>query len=134
MSFDVNMAILAGNLTADPELKQTPAGESVTKFTLAIHRKYAKRGEEQKTDFISVIAWRQQAEFLSRYAHKGDTVYAVGEIQPRSYNDKSGNKQYVVEIVASEVKIVSSKRQEVPSVATPPTETEEVEDDGALPF
>ena len=134
MSFDVNMAILAGNLTAEPELKQTIQGESVLKFTLAIHRRFAKRGEEQKTDFLNVTAWRQQAEFLARYAHKGDSVYVIGEIQPRSYEDKGGKKQYVVDIVASEVKLVSSKPQEygAPTQMLPPME--DVANDGTLPF
>lgn len=110
----LNKAILIGNLTADPELKQTQSGISVVSFTIAINRRYQSKNapEGQPTaDFINIVAWRQSAEFVSRYFKKGKPILVCGSIQSRSYTDNQGNKRYVTEVVADEVGFVESKSE-----------------------
>ena len=104
-----NKAILMGRLTAAPELKQSSNGTYVTSFTLAVDRKYNK-GEEKKCDFISVVAWRQTAEFICKYFDKGQAMLVCGEIQTRSWEDSNGNKRYATEVVASEVSFCEAKK------------------------
>lgn len=106
----LNKAILVGRLTADPELKQTPNGISVTSFSIAINRAYApKGGGERPTDFINIVAWRSQAEFIAKYFRKGNMIGIDGSIQTRNYEDKSGNKRTAFEVVADAVSFVESK-------------------------
>ena len=88
-----NKAILIGRLTADPELKQTQSGISVCSFSIAVDRRFSGRDSERKTDFINITSWRQQAEFVCRYFHKGDVIGVEGSIQTRNYEDKNGNKR-----------------------------------------
>ena len=88
-----NRAILIGRLTADPELKQTQSGISVCSFSIAVDRRFSGRDSERKTDFINITSWRQQAEFVCRYFHKGDVIGVEGSIQTRNYEDKNGNKR-----------------------------------------
>ena len=107
----LNCAVIMGRLTADPELRQTPNGVSVTTFTVAVDRGFVRQGEEKKTDFISVVAWRQNAEFVSKYFSKGSMIAVQGSIQTRSYDDKNGSKRYVVEIVADNVSFCGSKSE-----------------------
>lgn len=104
-----NKVILLGRLTADPELKQTQSGTSVTSFTVAVDRKYTA-GEEKQADFITVIAWRQTAEFVCRHFKKGSAILIEGELQTRSWTDKQGAKRYATEVVASEVSFCEAKR------------------------
>lgn len=144
----LNKVVLIGNLTADPELKQTPSGISVVSFNIAINRRYQSKnaGEGQQTaDFISIVAWRQTAEFVSRYFKKGKPILVCGALQSRSYTDSQGNKRYVTEVVADEVSFVESKGAEngsampayVPDAYTNAGEApqfEAVQDDGTLPF
>lgn len=104
----LNTVILMGRLTADPELKKTPSGVSVTTFTVAVERSYAKHGERQ-TDFIDIVAWRSTAEFVSKYFRKGQMIAAQGSIQTRTYEDKQGNKRKVVEVQADKVFFADSK-------------------------
>lgn len=106
----LNTAILMGRLTADPELKTTQNGVSVTSFCVAVDRRYQKDGEKQ-TDFINVVAWRQTADFVSRYFHKGSMIAVQGSIQTRNYEDKNGNKRTAVEIVADNVSFCGSKAE-----------------------
>lgn len=105
----LNSAIIMGRLTAAPELRTTANGTSVTSFTVAVDRAYARQGEERQTDFISVVAWRGTAEFVSRYFRKGSMIAVQGSIQPRNYEDKNGNKRTAVEIVADKVSFCGSK-------------------------
>ena len=112
---NLNKVVLAGRLTADPELKQTQSGISVTSFTLAVNRKYAKDQEQQQTDFISVVAWRQTAEFISRYFKKGSALCITGAIQTRSWQDQQGQKRYATEVVADEAMFVDSKSDNQPA-------------------
>ncbi len=103
-----NRAILVGRLTADPELKQTPSGVHVTSFTIACDRRFSKDGE-RKADFINIVSWRQQAEFVCKYFHKGDAIGIEGSIQTRNYDDKNGVKHYVTEIFTDNVFFVGGK-------------------------
>ena len=108
----LNKVILIGNLTADPELKQTPSGISVVSFTVAINRRYQSKTAadgQQTADFISIVAWRQTAEFVTRYFKKGKPILVCGALQSRSYTDNQGNKRYVTEVVADEVGFVENK-------------------------
>ncbi|MBP3332730.1 MAG: single-stranded DNA-binding protein [Clostridia bacterium] len=109
-----NKVILVGNLTADPELKQTPSGVSVVTFTLAVQRRFAKPDDAQQADFINIVAWRQTAEFISRYFSKGKSILVCGAIQSRSYTDQNGQKRYVTEVVADEVTFVEKKSSDSP--------------------
>ena len=106
----LNVAIIMGRLTAAPELRTTASGLSVTSFSVAVDRNY-KAGEERQTDFINVVAWRQTAEFVSRYFQKGSMIAVRGRIQQRNYEDKNGNKRTAFEIVADEVSFCGSKAE-----------------------
>lgn len=104
-----NKVILIGNLTADPELKTTQSGISVTSFSIGVSRRRPKDGSEAKTDFINIVAWRQQAEFITRYFTKGKPILVEGQLQTRSYDAQDGSKRYVTEVVADNVSFVESK-------------------------
>lgn len=109
-----NLVVLTGRLTADPELKTTQSGISVTSFSIAVDRRY-RVGEERQTDFINVVAWRQQAEFVAKYFKKGNMIGIEGSIQTRKYTDKNGNNRTAFEVVANNVQFVESKRDSAPS-------------------
>ena len=98
----LNTAILMGRLTADPELRYTGSNIPVTSFSLAVDRAY-KNGEERQTDFINIVAWRQRAEFVSKWFKKGQLVAVEGSIQTRRYTDKDGNNRTAFEVVANNV-------------------------------
>ena len=149
MSLNLNKVILAGRLVADPELKQTNSGSSVTSFTIAVDRKYNK-GEEKKCDFITIVAWKQTAEFICKYFGKGQAILICGELQTRSWQDQQGNKRYATEVVADEAMFVDSKNEggvsggqyspdayATPSYSSAPTAApkfEELKTDEDLPF
>lgn len=94
----MNKAILMGRLAADPELRRTPNDIAVISFTIAISRPFSKDGVQQ-TDWIDCVAWRQTAEFISRYFNKGKMIMIEGSIQTRTYEDKTGNKRKAVEVL-----------------------------------
>ena len=96
----LNAVCLMGRLTRDPELRTTASGVSVTSFTLAVERAYVKQGEDRQADFIDVVAWRNTADFVCKYFHKGQLIAVQGSIQTRTYTDKDGNKRKAVEVVA----------------------------------
>ena len=101
---DLNKVILMGHMTADPELKQTTSGLSVCSFSIGVNRRYSKADQGQKSvDFINIVAWRQQAEFVSRYFKKGSSIVVCGSIQTRDWTDNQGQKRYATEVVADEV-------------------------------
>lgn len=104
-----NLVVLTGRLTADPELKTTPNGISVTSFSIAVNRRY-RSGEESQADFINIVAWRQHAEFISKYFKKGSLIGIEGSIQTRKYTDKNGNNRTAFEVVVNNVQFVESKR------------------------
>lgn len=106
-----NLVVLTGRLTADPELKTTPNGVSVTTFSIAVERRY-KQGEERQSDFINIVAWRNSAEFICKYFKKGSMIGIEGAIQTRKYQDKNGNNRTAFEVVANNIQFVESKRPE----------------------
>lgn len=109
-NFNFNKVILGGRLTANPEIKQTQSGVPVCSFSLAVNRKYSKEGQ-QETDFINCVAWRNTAEFLGKYFHKGSSVCVVGSIQTRSWTDTSNQKRYATDVLVDEVLFVDSKNE-----------------------
>ena len=108
-----NLVVLTGRLTADPELKTTPSGVSVTTFSIAVSRRY-KAGEETQADFINIVAWRQTAEFITKYFKKGSMIGIEGSIQTRRYVDKDGKNRTVFEVIANNAQFVESKRESAP--------------------
>ena len=112
-NFNFNKVIIGGRLTADPELKTTLSGISVTSFSVAVNRRFrAKSAEDAQADFFNVTAWRQTAEFVTRYFHKASSICVVGTLQNRSWIDNNNVKQYRTEIVADEVFFVDAKGEE----------------------
>ena len=103
----INKAILMGRLTRDPELRHTGTGTPVCSFSIAIDNGY---GENRQTDFINCVAWNKTAEFVSNYFQKGRMIIVIGRISTRSWEGQDGKKNYVTEVVASEVSFVESKR------------------------
>lgn len=107
----LNRAILMGRLTADPQLRYTPSNNvAVTSFSLAVARNFTKAGEKPPTDFIDIVCWRNTAEFVSKYFHKGQLVAVEGSIQTRNWTDKEGKNRKSVEIVADQVYFAEAKR------------------------
>lgn len=101
----MNKVVLLGRLAADPELRQTPNGHTVTSFTIAVDRQYSK-GADRQTDWIDIVAWRNTAEFVCKYFQKGSPIIVEGSIQTRTYDDKNGQKRKAVEIQADNVEFV----------------------------
>ena len=152
-SLNLNKVILGGRLTADPELKQTPSGVAVVSFSIAINRRYQSKSADgaqaQQADFINVVAWRQTAEFISRYFRKGSAICITGSIQTRTWQDQQGQKRYATEVVADEAMFVDSKNESssaggyapdtynAPSYSSTPATApkfEELKTDDDLPF
>jgi len=104
-----NLVVLTGRLTADPELKTTPNGISVTTFSIAVNRNYGS-GDDRQTDFITIVAWRKTAEFITKYFKKGSMIGIEGSIQTRKYQDKNGVNRTIFEVIANNVQFVESKR------------------------
>lgn len=113
-----NLVVLTGRLTADPELKTTSNGISVTTFSIAVDRRY-RSGEERQTDFITIVAWRSSAEFITKYFKKGSLIGIEGSIQTRKYQDKNGNSRTAFEVVANNVQFVESKRDSSETMSEP---------------
>lgn len=106
----INKVILMGRLTADPEIRQTQNGTAVAKFTVAVNRQYAdKQTGERQADFISVQAWKNTAEFVSKYFHKGSMIIVEGSMRNNDYTDKNGVKHYSMVVQADSVTFGESK-------------------------
>ena len=147
-----NKVILIGNMTADPELKQTTGGVSVCSFSIAVNRRFTKNAEQgqQTVDFINIVSWRQNAEFVSRYFKKGNPILVCGQLQTRTWTDNAGQKRYATEVQADEVSFVTSANQNgnAPTVGGAPVADaytspysnpgestfEEIPNDDSLPF
>lgn len=141
----MNKAILMGRLTRDVELQQTSNQVSVSKFSIAVDRKYKNQAGEKQTDFFNCVAWRNTAEFISKYFHKGSKILVTGEIQNRSYDDKDGAKRYVTEIIVEDGEFCESKQSDTtqaapygapynPSAGLPDGGAIPADDDTSLPF
>ncbi len=111
----LNKVILMGRFTRDPELRSTPQGTSTCSFSLAVDRNFARQGEERKADFINCVAWRQTAEFISKYFQKGSLAAVEGSIQTRTWDDQEGKRHYATEVLVNQVYFAESKRDSSPS-------------------
>jgi single-strand DNA-binding protein len=136
---NLNKVLLMGRLTADPELKKTPSNISVTTFTLAVNRRYSQ--DNPQVDFIDIVCWRNNAEFVTKYFRKGSAAFVSGSLQVRTWQDKEGKNRRVYEVVADEVQFAENKRdsnaryEEAPSfTAGTPGDFEEMTGDDELPF
>lgn len=110
-SFNFNKVILGGRIARDPELKTTQSGLSVTQFSIAVNRKSTKDQQSQQADFINVTAWRNTAEFITKFFRKGSSICITGSLQTRSFTDKNGVKREVTEVLADEAYFVDSKQE-----------------------
>jgi single-strand DNA-binding protein len=128
----MNNVVLMGRICATPELKYTANQVPVTSFNLAVDRRFNK----EETDFITIVAWRQTAEFICKYFSKGSLIALQGAIQSRTYDDKYGNKRTVIEVVADQVYFTGEKRDSQPQAVgqTQNDDFEEISDDEDLPF
>ena len=108
----MNKVILTGNLTKDPEKRTTQQGTSVASFTVAVQRRFKNQDGKYDADFINCVAWRGTADFVENYFKKGSRIGVIGSIQTRSYDDNSGNKRYVTEVIADEVEFEGGKQQD----------------------
>ena len=131
----MNKVILMGRLTRDPELRHTQSDVPVASFSLAVDRGYSRRDDsQQNVDFINIVAWRQQAEFVTRYFRKGSSICVVGTIQNRTWTDTNGQKRYATDIIAEEVQFVDSRGEQQGQAVPPAPEWTEVSADEGLPF
>ena len=108
----LNKIIIMGRFTHDPELRRTGSGTAVTSFSLACDRDFKSRSGDKETDFIEVVAWKNTAEFVSKYFSKGRMAVVEGRLQIRDWTDKAGNKRTTAEVVADNVYFADSKRSE----------------------
>ena len=153
-----NKVILMGRLVADPELRQTPSNISVCRFRIAVDRGFQSNNGERQADFISIVAWRQSAEFVSKYFSKGKMIIVEGSLRNADYTDANGVKHYAMEVQADKVSFGESKAasqnapsgnfqqpsyQEAPAAKPAPDESvqigdlgefEEILSDGDVPF
>ena len=105
----MNKVILMGRLTKDIEMRQTPNGVSLARFSIAVNRRFAGKDAQQQADFINCVAWRQTGEFIARYFQKGSMIAVVGSIQSRSWDGNDGKKQYATEVIVDEAYFAGSK-------------------------
>ena len=105
----LNVVAIMGRLVADPELRTTQQGINVCSFRIACDRNFARQGEQRQADFIDIVAWRQQADFVCKYFHQGDMIAIEGSLQSRKYTDKDGNNRIAIEIVASNISFCGGK-------------------------
>lgn len=107
----MNKVILMGRLTRDVEMRQTPSGVSLARFSVAVNRRFAGKDAQQQADFINCVAWRQTGDFIARYFHKGSMIAVVGSIQSRSWDGQDGKKQYSTEVVVDEAYFTGSRAE-----------------------
>lgn len=107
----MNRVCLIGRLTAKPELRTTNNNLSTTRFTLAVNRNFSSANGEREADFISIVAWRKQAENICQYLDKGSLVSVEGRIQTGSFDDKDGNRRYTTDVVADQVNFLETRAQ-----------------------
>jgi len=140
-----NKVILVGNLVSDPELKQTTNGIPFCSFSIAVNRRFNKPGEQQQTDFINIVSWRSNAEFVCKYFQKGKPILICGSLQTRSWVDQNNQKRYTTEVVADEIEFVERKGDSTASYGSMPAPApfsanpkdvafEEMSADDDLPF
>ena len=111
----LNVVAIMGRLVADPELRTTQQGTNVCTFRIACERSFAKQGEQRQADFIEIVAWRQQANFVCKYFQKGSMIAIDGSLQTRQYQDKQGNNRTAVEVVANNISFAGAKTADKPA-------------------
>ncbi len=137
MARSVNKVILIGNLGKDPELRYAPSGSAVATFSLATSEQWKDQegNPQERTSWHNIVVWGKLAEIVSEYLKKGRKVYLEGRLQYRDYEDKSGNKRYVTEVVVSDLVMLGSRQdggeREEPAAGATPAVSEEKDD---LPF
>ena len=132
----LNRIILMGRLTRDPELRRTGSGTAVTSFSLAVDRDFKSQSGEKETDFIDIVAWRNTAEFVSKYFTKGRMAVVEGRLQLRDWKDKDGNSRRSAEVVAEHVYFGDSKQRSESDTLSASGDFREIPEDeeGELPF
>lgn len=128
----LNVAVLMGRLTADPELRTTTSGTSVATARIAVERNFKNKNGDRETDFITIAAWRGTADLLCKWFHKGDMVAVHGSIQTRNYEDRDGNKRTAVEVVADQVSFCGGKSESKgsePNTYAPPKRAQQTKMD-----
>lgn len=130
----LNKVIVMGRMVRNPELRRTNSGAAVASFTIACDRDFKSDGGEREADFIECVAWRNTAEFVSKYFSKGRMAVVSGRLQTRNWTDNEGNKRKATEIVSERVYFGDSKREELQSYAAPQESFAELPDDGEIPF
>ena len=126
----MNMVILTGRLTADPEAKATQTGKSYAKFSLAVTRNYNR----EETDFINVVAWEKKAELVSQYLHKGSLVGVTGSMRVRTYEDDKQQKRKITEVVMDSLEFLDSKKSEGSAPAVASEQPKTTADETDFPF
>lgn len=131
----LNSIVIMGRLTANPELKTTNSGLSVTSFTVAVDRAFQSNGEK-KTDFINCVAWRNHAEFITKYFAKGQMIAVQGSLQSRNYEDKNGNKRTAFDVIVERSRFCGGKAEKVEPINNDidTSEFDEISADEDLPF
>lgn len=122
-NFNLNKVIIGGRLVAEPEVKKTPNDTSILRFTLAVNRRYQPKDNDSgapTADFISCTAWRQTAEFIAGYFHKGSSLAIVGHIETRTFEDKDRVKHYMTDVIVEEAYFVDSKAEKEKAAAAQP--------------
>lgn len=108
----MNKVNLVGRLTRDPEVKTTTTGKAVATFTLAVDRRFKNKDGQKEADFVPIVVWGKQAEFVGQYLSKGSQIGVSGRLQVRSYDGQDGQRRHVTEVVADEVYFISTKRKD----------------------
>lgn len=133
----MNKVIISGRLTKDPELRSTQNGTNVAKYTIAINTGY---GEKQQTDFVNISTWGKSGEFVNKYFKKGQEISIVGRLKSNTYEDKSGNKRYTLDVISEDIEFIGRKKQDDPSEEIPQNYKTDYQDknihinDDDLPF
>lgn len=138
----MNKVILVGNLTRDPEYQTTPSGVALARFSIAVQRRYSNADGNREADFINLVAWRGQADFVNKYFKKGSRIGVCGSLQTRSYEANDGTKRTVTEVVVDDVEFVGPKQDDSNREEAPQEQKVESEfkptlqpvDDEDLPF
>lgn len=126
----MNIVIIIGRLTRDPELRTTASQIPVATFTVAVDRKFKNANGDREADFIQCVAWRQQGEFVSKYFTKGSRIAVTGTLQNRNWEDSEGHKRTTTEVVVDSAEFVESKRPEQAA----PQATPQADSGDSLPF
>ena len=136
----LNKIIIMGRMTRDPEIRRTGSGTAVTSFSLACDRDFKSQSGDKETDFIEVVAWKNTAEFVSKYFSKGRMAVVEGRLQIRDWTDKAGNKRKTAEVVADNVYFADSKQSQEKNFENLAgrmdgfAEIQEDEEENCLPF